>query len=270
MGIGDRVSGALQGVKNTVSSGIDTAKGVATAAVAGAVITAAAKGAAATKDPIPVWFYRALAYFPVSGLIGFDHYVAGSSRSAFAKLIVNLLTFGSWYFYDIIYSMDDKILENQGLMIPFFETILIDKRQIQSKDPTGAPLNLDDTANAEFFVFITMILGTICGSLWGFNYTNDYRITIAAYVVTAFTGLSALFTAYMIYSAVRAAGIKAALEAAGGSGTSTGALIKTVTSLTGGGRPLESNNDFILLGALFLITVSGFALSVVRSKSTLR
>lgn len=266
MGIGDTLSGAVQSVKNTVSSGVTAAKGVATAAVAGAVITAAAKGVAATKDPIPVWFYRALAYFPVSGLIGFDHYAAGSSRSAFAKLIVNLLTFGSWYFYDIIYSMDDKILENQGLMIPFFETILIDKRQIQSKDATGAPLNLDDTANAEFFVFITMILGTICGSLWGFNYNNDYRITIAAYVVTAFTGLSAVFTAYIIYSAVRAAGIKAATAAAGGSSTPAGAVIAALTG--GGSRPLESNNDFILLGALFLITVSGFALSAARSKST--
>lgn len=268
MGVVSTLTGAVQGVRNTVSSSIKTAEEITAAAAAAAVITAAAKGAAATKDPIPVWFYRALAYFPVSGLIGFDHYAAGSSRSAFAKLIVNLLTFGSWYFYDIIYSMDDKILENQGLMIPFFETILIDKRQIQSKDATGAPLNLDDTANAEFFVFITMILGTICGSLWGFNYNHDYRITIAAYVVTAFTGLSAVFTAYMIYSAVKAAAIKAVAAAAGGSGTPAGALISALSG--GGSRPLESNNDFILLGALFLITVSGFALSAVRSKSTLR
>lgn len=241
--------GLLSGVKNLVTGAGDTLAAATTAAI----VTSAVKDVTSDKPAIPVWFYRAAAWFPVTGLIGFDHYLAGSGQSALAKLIVNLLTFGSWYFYDAIYAMDTDILVNQGLMTPFFEEILI-KDQVKIVDKLGQPVVVGGT-DINLLGFYVIVLASFAGGLWGLNYNHDYRVQIAAYVFTALTIGTMFFTFSVWYTnkaKAAAASVASALKQA---------------AQSGGGRPPQENNDFILLGTLFIVTVCGFALSSARSKS---
>ncbi len=69
---------------------------------------------------IPVWLYRLLAIFPATGFTGVDHWAIGSKETGMAKALINLLTFGSWYFFDIAQSLDSTKVAEEGLEIPFY------------------------------------------------------------------------------------------------------------------------------------------------------
>lgn len=79
-----------------------------------------AMDAATLLPKIPVWLYRLLAIFPATGLFGVDHWAIGSKETGMAKALLNLLTFGSWYFFDIVQSFDSDKVSKDGLEIPFY------------------------------------------------------------------------------------------------------------------------------------------------------
>ena len=52
--------------------------------------------------------YTALALIPITGFLGLDHMYMRSPGTGFLKFIVNFLTLGFWYFYDVIQAVTDK------------------------------------------------------------------------------------------------------------------------------------------------------------------
>ena len=73
---------------------------------------------------IPIWLYKWLTLVPMVGFLGLDHWAVGSNFTGVIKLLVNLVTFGSWYAYDIVQAWsltreDGKTIQAQGLRAPF-------------------------------------------------------------------------------------------------------------------------------------------------------
>lgn len=57
----------------------------------------------------------------VGGLIGLDHFYLRSPTTGIAKLILNLVTFGFWFFYDILQAFTERdSIEKYGISLPWY------------------------------------------------------------------------------------------------------------------------------------------------------
>lgn len=64
--------------------------------------------------------YKALAMFPLTGLLGIDHLALRSPFTALLKLLINLFFYGAWYFYDIIQIVTDStFVAKYGMTTPW-------------------------------------------------------------------------------------------------------------------------------------------------------
>ncbi len=63
------------------------------------------------------WIFVALSIF--TGFLGLDHFYIRSNETAIKKLLVNVLGFGFWYFYDVIQVLTEgKKIQSEGLSSP--------------------------------------------------------------------------------------------------------------------------------------------------------
>lgn len=69
---------------------------------------------------LPFWVLLLFTTMPLTGFFGIDHLLFRSPSTALLKFLTNMVTFGFWYFYDIVqvYS-DKKFIKNYGLSKPF-------------------------------------------------------------------------------------------------------------------------------------------------------
>jgi hypothetical protein len=68
---------------------------------------------------LPFWVLMVFTALPFTGFFGIDHLLFRSPSTALLKFIVNLFTFGFWYFYDIVQVFTDKsFLKEYGLSKP--------------------------------------------------------------------------------------------------------------------------------------------------------
>jgi hypothetical protein len=67
------------------------------------------------------WIYRLLAIIPITGFMGIDHLYLRSPGTFALKCILNFITFGFWYFYDLCQSITFRNDEvgKYGLSAPF-------------------------------------------------------------------------------------------------------------------------------------------------------
>lgn len=54
------------------------------------------------------WLYKALAIFPITGLLGIDKFLLRSPSTAIFKILINTFFLGAWYIYDIIQVLTDS------------------------------------------------------------------------------------------------------------------------------------------------------------------
>jgi len=105
--------------------------------------------------PFPLWLFKLLSTFPVTGILGVDHMAIGSPFTGFAKLFLNIFTLGSWYFYDILQVYNTENLRDKGLNIPFLEWGGIGAGRI---DDTKSK-ELTKSSKSWLYLLITLLFG---------------------------------------------------------------------------------------------------------------
>ena len=199
---------------------------------------------------IPVWLYRLLAVFPATGFLGIDHFAIGSRYTGLAKGFLNLITFGSWYVYDILQSLNGQKIVKEGLSIPFVEISGIGAGKLFD----GAQLNkgAQNFLNLFFTVIATIvtIVGTALKGNAGTLGTLGTALQAGGGATTA--GLGAFTALNFLKKPMLPPTLASAAQGimAGGGG---------VTQREGG-----SAEDIFLIGTLLLLAAGGFSLAAVR------
>jgi len=150
--------------------------------------------------PFPLWLFKLLSTFPVTGFLGVDHMAIGSPFTGFTKLFLNIFTLGSWYFYDIIQVYNTENLRDKGLNIPFLEWGNIGAGRIddtKSKD-------LTKSSKSWLYLLITLLFGLAYYITTFFLSKKSDTLSIALRFASSlfmfiFIGL-ALFTAFSFSS----------------------------------------------------------------------
>jgi len=111
-----------------------------------------------------VWYpYWSLILVSIlGGLFGLDHWYLRSPVSGVIKLIVNILTLGLWYFYDILQIIGEpEYVKTYGLSAPVWGPLGVGAGMFQESDPGGP------RAKAPFRYFAYLLLTLLP---FGFDY----------------------------------------------------------------------------------------------------
>jgi len=151
------------------------------------------------KLRIPTWCFKWITL--VFGLFGLDHWAFGSKSTGIAKLMVNLLTLGSWYAYDVVQVWsgireDGISIQVGGLQSPFGFIDGIGKGSFDNEDISNM------SSNTQLWLCLLGI--GIFGILYyftGFFITTDSGIvsTILFTVATISFYAGLLLSAYTLY-----------------------------------------------------------------------
>jgi hypothetical protein len=207
---------------------------------------------------IPVWLYRVLAIFPLTGMVAIDHFALGSKQTAFAKSLINIATFGSWYVFDALQSLDGKRIVANGLEIPFYGKAQIGKGKIVEGTGMGTAGN-----------YLNILFTFAAGALYLVSTMFKGAPGIAGKLSTMAQGISLPATmgigGFTLYNTFKAPP-PAASATPGAAIPSFGELAKMV----GGGEdeeigPVGMSMDGVAIGLLLVLAASGFSLAFVRS-----
>lgn len=132
--------------------------------------------------------YRLLAVF--GGLLALDHWYLRSPTTAFAKIILNVVTFGFWYFYDVFQALGERDdVERFGISLPWFGPAGIGAGGFVSDTNPSAN-------NASPFWFILYALG-----LFILPFGLDY-VVAGDYVGAGIKAISTLFVFGLLYTVI--------------------------------------------------------------------
>ena len=200
---------------------------------------------------IPLWLYRLLAIFPLSGMIALDHFAIGSRQTAFAKSLINVATFGSWYVFDALQSLNGKRVVEHGLEIPFFGAAEIGKGKI-----------VDGTGLGGGATFLNLLFTLAAAALYLASTMFKDSPGFLGKVSSVARGISLPATigigGFTLHNAFKAP--------APGTLPSIGQLAKMVG---GGGEEVAAgmSMDGVAIGLLLVLAASGFTLAWARKGS---
>jgi hypothetical protein len=150
------------------------------------------------------WIYRLLAIIPITGFIGLDHLYLRSPGTFILKFILNIITFGFWYFYDLfqsIYFRSDEI-GKYGLSAPFVGPLGIGAG-IFSNEPgaVGGGVASDETPGS--FMFMLYAIAVLIAP-FGLDYViaGDYIGAIIKFGSTFIFGIGLIYGLLNIFNLI--------------------------------------------------------------------
>jgi len=203
------------------------------------------------KLTIPKWSFKWITL--VFGFFGFDHWAFGSRSTGIAKLMVNCLTLGSWYTYDVIQAWsstreDGTSIQANGLQSPFGFIDNIGKGQLDNQ-----PLSNMSKNTQLWLCFLGIGIFGILYYFTGFFISNDSGIvstilfgiaTISFYaglLLAAFT-LYFFFSSYMPATSTQA---RAGLNPFGVAPSRTGSSVSALSSRLAQAAAFRGGSDEI-------------------------
>lgn len=133
--------------------------------------------------------YAILAVFPITGLLGLDHLYLRSPRTALSKFGLNIITFGLWYFYDVLHAIfDGDNTRKFGLETPFSGPAGIGAGMFLEGDQeaaAGTPGAWTFLAYATCVLFVPFgVEYLVAGDTWGFigKLISYITVIVPAYV----------------------------------------------------------------------------------------
>ncbi len=139
--------------------------------------------------------YAALAIIPFTGFLGIDHLYLRSPGSALKKLGLNLITFGLWYFYDLLHALfDGENTRKYGLETPFGGPAGIGAGMFLEGDeeaPAGTPGAWTYLAYATCVFFVPFgVEYLVAGDTWGFI---GKLISYITFIIPAYVWIRQMF-----------------------------------------------------------------------------
>lgn len=215
------------------------------------------------KTGVTLEQYRLLTV--LGGLFGLDHFALGSIETGFAKVLVNPLTLGAWWIFDIVQAFDkEKIGKgfSEGLDIPYYGSAGIGKNMISVVSGVVAP-----NPNALFymnilFLLIAMVISGVSASYIGKPAPYGSIATTA----TTFAGLlSTAIVGNLLQQYGPASFLKSMSVATPTLPLAATPTLPLVAAPQKGGGEASSYADPLLLGTLGLLSLAGFALAASRA-----
>jgi hypothetical protein len=101
--------------------------------------------------------YTMLAIFPITGFLGMDHMYMRSPGTGLLKAIMNIITLGFWYFYDVVQAVtDQESVSEFGVSMPLYGPSGIGAgsflKEGEAKVQNGSPGSFLMFAFATFFL----------------------------------------------------------------------------------------------------------------------
>jgi hypothetical protein len=182
---------------------------------------------AAILPPFPLWLYKLLAAFPITGLLGLDHFAIGSNFSGLMKIFINIVTLGSWYAFDVVQAYNKPNIGQTGLEVPFFKYGEFGKNKI-----TDEPMK-NMTKNTQVWLYLliaSLFFGLYMFSSLFLSKSNELVPTLVRYFskFTFWAGVAIIgFTAIFFFT-TRSSSFSAVTTA-----TTPGGVLSSLYSATG-------------------------------------
>jgi hypothetical protein len=104
----------------------------------------------------PFWLLQLLTIMPLTGFFGLDHLFLRSPLTAIAKLIINLIGLGIWYWYDLLQvTLDRDTVKEFGMSIPIYGPTGIGSKQFLGPGEKAGP---DSIAPWRFMIYCLLTL----------------------------------------------------------------------------------------------------------------
>jgi hypothetical protein len=130
--------------------------------------------------------------------------VVGSNLTGAAKALLNILTLGSWYFYDVVYVMSSKDVVTHGFTLPFFEGMPIAQGMVTEKVLAG----MEKTVGTISKVLFIIIMFTVAFFSWtgSSNTSGGWKTALTwSAIISGGIGILMIFMSlYSLYISIKA------------------------------------------------------------------